>query len=118
MVITIGYRAIIIQTRSRRRDAKATQRSRSAQGKTALIVAPALGEHVQRHVLARLARHEIHHTGVRISAIDRRLRSANHFDVIQKIRGNVRKIDVAAKAVDGNPIDLHQAEIVVAAADK
>src|SRR5437868_14080294 len=82
-------------------------------------MAAAFGESIEIQFLFGQARYKVHDARVGVSAVNRGLGAANHFDTIQKIHRNMRKVvEIAAEAVDWDTVDLKQVEIGISTANE
>ena len=119
-VVVVGHQAVGIVARGGDQQAEARHAAGAGDGEAALAVAAAFGEQIQLRRGLGLAGDEIDHAGVRIRSVDRRLRAAHHIDVVHRLAGDVGEIEAqpAAEADHRHAIDLHQAQIGIAAADE
>src|SRR5205814_6857249 len=93
VVVAVRHQAVVIEARKIRPDSEAAHRARAPQRKAPFIVTAALGQRIEFQLLFGRARNEIHYTAVSVRSVNRRLRSANNFYVIQKVRGDVSEVN-------------------------
>ncbi len=117
-ITAVGDGTVRRQARRRGRNPKTRQPSRARNAEAAFVVAATLRQDVDGGRRVRLARHKIDRAAVGVWPVDGRLRAADHLHPVQRLGGNVREIEVAAEAVHRHPIDLHQVEGRISAADE
>ena len=116
VIVAIGHRAVVVEARSRGGDAEPGHSGAAGDTKSTLLVSAAFGEDIEVGRGAGFAGDEVDHPRVGILAGRGGLRTANHLDAIQFLGRNVGEIEGPAETIDRNAVDLHQIEIVVAAA--
>jgi hypothetical protein len=117
-VIAVGHRTVVPELRSEYGDAESGQHAGCVHGEAVFLIRASFGEHVDLRLIGRRARHEIDHSAIGVGSVDRGLRPFDDLHALQKIGGNEGEIESAADRVYGDAVDLHQVEIVIAAADE